>query len=330
MASNKRLAVVFGASGLQGNSVVQSLLKDPHYTIRAVSRDITKPSIVKLAELGCELVSADYNDLESIENAVKQAAVIFAVTDFSASFSVETEIAQGKSIVAAASKVPTLERFIWSTLPDTKFISANKYQGILHCQGKPAVWHYIEAEHPSLFSRSTALLVQAYVDNWPKLPGIFGPIKDNAGFKLSLPISPSSLIKLSSPNDTGKAVLAILQHPEETRGKIVELFSEELSFAQMLNQWCEVLGKTAKFEKVTPRVYEAQNVAIYSPLFGVNLATKVVAGFCEHMCYYEDLAEKVGNWNTNYVQASKLLPPGTKLITWEEFVPVADWSSIIN
>jgi hypothetical protein len=164
---------------------VKSLLKDSQYTIRAISRDITKPAIVELTNLGCEAFPADYNDSVSLGNAVKDAAIVFAVTDFAASFSVEIEIAQGKAVVAAVSKVPTLEHFIWSTLPDTKYISAEKYQGIYHCQAKPVVWQHIQTDYPSLFAKSTALLVQAYFDNWLKYPGIFGPIKVGSSYSKS-------------------------------------------------------------------------------------------------------------------------------------------------
>jgi hypothetical protein len=153
------------------------LLKKPLYTIRAISRDITKPALVELTKLGCEVFSADYNDPVSLDNAVQGAAIVFAVTDFKTTFSVETEVSEGKAVVAAVSKLSCLEHFIWSTLPDTKYVSAEKYQGIYHCQAKPIVWHYIKTEYPLLFARSTALLVQAYFDNWQNYPGIFGPIK---------------------------------------------------------------------------------------------------------------------------------------------------------
>jgi hypothetical protein len=121
-----------------------------------------------------------------------------------------------------------------------------------------------------------------------------------------LPISADSPIKFGSPNDTGKAVLAILHHPEETNGKIVELFSGLLCPAEMLASWSKVIEKPTKYEKVTPEAYIAQNVAIYSPQLGVDLATKFATGFSQHMCYFEDLAKKVGNWNTNYVQAHEV------------------------
>jgi uncharacterized protein YbjT (DUF2867 family) len=59
--SPKKILTVFGATGTQGGSVVKSILDDPktasEYSIRAVTRDASKPTARKLAELGAEVVT---------------------------------------------------------------------------------------------------------------------------------------------------------------------------------------------------------------------------------------------------------------------------------
>lgn len=59
--TSKKVLVVFGATGSQGGSVVQSILNDPkaaeQFHIRAVTRDPSKPNAKKLAEQGAELIS---------------------------------------------------------------------------------------------------------------------------------------------------------------------------------------------------------------------------------------------------------------------------------
>lgn len=64
--ANKKVLVVFGATGSQGGSVVKSILNDPkaaeQFHIRAVTRDPTKPNAKKLADQGAELVSVRFSN----------------------------------------------------------------------------------------------------------------------------------------------------------------------------------------------------------------------------------------------------------------------------
>ena len=59
--SAKKVLVVFGATGKQGGSVVKSVLGDPKsasiFSVRAVTRDPSKPSAQALSKLGAECVT---------------------------------------------------------------------------------------------------------------------------------------------------------------------------------------------------------------------------------------------------------------------------------
>jgi uncharacterized protein YbjT (DUF2867 family) len=61
MVAETKTIVVFGSTGGQGGSVVQTLLKDENmmqeWKIRAVTRDVTKPAAKALAEKGVEMVT---------------------------------------------------------------------------------------------------------------------------------------------------------------------------------------------------------------------------------------------------------------------------------
>lgn len=60
VSESKKLLVVFGATGQQGGSVVRAILGDENaaskYSLRAVTRDINKPSAKALVEKGVECV----------------------------------------------------------------------------------------------------------------------------------------------------------------------------------------------------------------------------------------------------------------------------------
>ena len=68
--------------GTQGGSVARTLLNYPEkYHVRAITRDASKPKAQELAKLGAELVTADLKDHTSIQEALKGAYGVFAMTD---------------------------------------------------------------------------------------------------------------------------------------------------------------------------------------------------------------------------------------------------------
>lgn len=60
-SSDKKILVVFGATGKQGGSVIQSILDDKEaastFSLRAITRNPKKPNAKALAEKGVECVS---------------------------------------------------------------------------------------------------------------------------------------------------------------------------------------------------------------------------------------------------------------------------------
>jgi uncharacterized protein YbjT (DUF2867 family) len=59
--ASKKLLVVFGATGVQGGSVVKAILGDhklrESWAVRGITRDTSKPSAKALQSLGAETVS---------------------------------------------------------------------------------------------------------------------------------------------------------------------------------------------------------------------------------------------------------------------------------
>jgi hypothetical protein len=93
----KPIAVISGATGGQGGSVVDSFLRDGTYQVRAVTRNVNSEKAVSLRQRGVEVVTGDLNDQSSLVEAFKAgqftanethltfqegATLIFAVTDF--------------------------------------------------------------------------------------------------------------------------------------------------------------------------------------------------------------------------------------------------------
>jgi uncharacterized protein YbjT (DUF2867 family) len=76
--------VVFGATGQQGSSVVNYVLKDPelsqNYKLRAITRDVNSEKAKQFKEKKVEIVHGDVLDRTSLEIALTGAHTVFAVT----------------------------------------------------------------------------------------------------------------------------------------------------------------------------------------------------------------------------------------------------------
>lgn len=59
-SDNRKVLVVFGATGTQGGSVMRAILSDPdtsrQFKLRAITRDPSKPAALALAQQGAEVV----------------------------------------------------------------------------------------------------------------------------------------------------------------------------------------------------------------------------------------------------------------------------------
>lgn len=72
--------VIFGATGKQGESVVEAFLHEHEFIIRGVTRNASSVAAEELKEKGVEVVQADLSDLKSLEDAIMNATVIYAMT----------------------------------------------------------------------------------------------------------------------------------------------------------------------------------------------------------------------------------------------------------
>lgn len=119
-----RIIAVHGATGGQGGSVVNALLKSD-WKVRAITRNASGEAAKALAAKGVEVVSANFDDEASLAKAYEGVEAIYLVTNFWEHLftgkgqveSGEAESKQALTVVKLADKLPGLKHFIWSTLP---------------------------------------------------------------------------------------------------------------------------------------------------------------------------------------------------------------------
>ncbi|KUJ10842.1 NAD(P)-binding protein [Mollisia scopiformis] len=261
------LLTIIGATGNQGSSVLASALESKQYRVRAITRNPTSASAVKLLSQGIEVVSADLDDEASLIKAFEDSTAIFAMTNFfgywpqtSADEAMSIERQQGINLANAAMKTPTLQHYIWSTLPNFGKITGGKLK-VPHAFAKNQVDDYIKS-HGKLLEKTTFLWCAFYAQNFAY--PIFSPtfLKTAGKYVLLAPVPANTLVETIGDvsKNLGKFSSAILAQPEKTRSKIVLGSIETTTMGGLLQSWSEATGKESLY-------VELANIAEYDKLF---------------------------------------------------------------
>lgn len=239
---NKTIAVI-GATGSQGKGVVNALIKDGTYKVRAITRNPDNYS-----GKANEAVKADLNDLSSLTDAFKGAHGVFVVTNF---WEGADELAQGKIAIQAA-KDAGVNHFIWSTLPNVEEISKGKFD-VPHFTGKAKVDELVEEAG---FDNYTFVQPPFYFQN---LTGQMGAqTQQDGSIGWTLPIDPTVKgIHMSDINDLGKVVTGAFLNPEKVgNGSYLSLATEFNSFNDILDAF-KANGKDYSFNQVPVEVFSS-------------------------------------------------------------------------
>ncbi|KPM35294.1 hypothetical protein AK830_g11280 [Neonectria ditissima] len=249
-----KLITVFGATGIQGGSVIRAILNDAtlskEFKIRGVTRDTSKPAAKELKAKGVEVISADMSSVEQAAPAVKGAHTVFLVTNFWEKMSEDVEIAQGKA-VTDASKAAGVKHLIFSSLLNTTEITEGRLPSISHFVGKSKIEQYIrDSGVPATF-----VLPGMYMSN------MFGMINkgDNGAYTLAWPVSgDKAQVPLFDPaSDTGKFVNAAIKNYPSHLGKRIYAATEYYTPSKITEEFSEVIGAPASFTQIPAEVFKS-------------------------------------------------------------------------
>ncbi|KAH8587534.1 NmrA family transcriptional regulator [Bisporella sp. PMI_857] len=263
-----QVITVFGATGIQGGSVIRSLLSDPSllkkFTIRGVTRDASKPTAEALGDL---------NSPTSVAVAISGSHTVFLVTNFWNSMDVEQEIAQGRN-VADATKEAGIRHLIFSSLPSVSMATGGTFKNVAHFDGKAKIEEYIrDTGVPSTF-----FLPGYYMTNYGQLLNK----NDDDLYTLAYPVDPETKFPLlDAAADTGKFVKAIIKNREKLIGAHVLGASDYYTPVQIVEDFSAITGKMSNFIRIT----ETQYTSVLPPMLAAALLESHL--FIEKPGYYE-------------------------------------------
>jgi len=260
-----KIVSVVGATGAQGGSVVDALLKDKSFTVRAITRNPDSDAARALAAKGAQVVRADSNDVASLTAAFVGSYAIYAVTDFFEPFAkvgaekaMDVESEQGINIAKAAQATSTLQHYVWSTLPDAMKISGGKYL-VPHFEAKNRVDRYIKS-NPDLLAKTTFLWVTFYATNlyFPMFTPYLIPTSGKYIQIQSTPPTTPVLAIGDAKTNVGIFVSSILRQPEKSRnGTFVLAYVEKTTEGELIQTWAKAQNTQVEYLQVSTPTFNA-------------------------------------------------------------------------
>ncbi|KAI4179159.1 MAG: hypothetical protein L6R41_008000 [Letrouitia leprolyta] len=281
--SDKKVFVVFGATGNQGGSVINSVLSDPsaakEFRLRGITRDPSKPNAQALTARGVECVTGDINDKASLTRALQGAHSVYAVTNYWEKMDAELELQQGKNIAdvckvifphSQQERMPFIyhrkflneknpqdvgvQHLIWSGLIDVKKLTSGKYSNVYHFDSKAHITEYIR----SIGLPSSTFMPGFYMSN---LESMMNPSPQPPhSYTFAQPMKPSAQIPFfDAAADTGKFVKAMLMKRDRVLGKNVLAATDYYSaddVPKILEKVNPTLGKGAQYVTIDAETFK--------------------------------------------------------------------------
>jgi len=234
MTAFHKTALVLGATGQQGGAVARHLLAAT-WRVRALVRDPRKPEAQALQHLGIELVQGDLDTPASVTSAMQNMHGVFSVQAIFGD--PEQQVRQGKT-VADSAKMTGISHLVYSSAS-----GAERNIDIPAFEAKGEIERYIRfldlpatVLRPVMFMENFRFLAQV-VNGSIYLPSL-GPSETN--------------VQMIAVRDIGVFATLALNNPDTYVGRVLEIASDELTFAQIAEVLQKVFGRPVSYQTGSP------------------------------------------------------------------------------
>ncbi|MBW4471095.1 MAG: NmrA/HSCARG family protein [Stenomitos rutilans HA7619-LM2] len=227
MNSDKIIAV-FGATGTQGNAVAKQLLQEG-WRVRAIARDATTAKAQALAELGAELVTADFDDFASLVKALENAYGVYSVQP---ALTTAGDVGQARWGIAVADAAWTtqVQHFIYASAV------IDRAKGLVGLGSKRA----IEERIAELSLPATILRPVFFMENLTT----YFPVRLEADqLSLSIPFPLDRKLQMVSVIDIAKVAASAFSKPQTYLGQAIEIVGDAITMDEMATAWSNATGR---------------------------------------------------------------------------------------
>lgn len=244
MDKENKIILVTGATGQQGGAVARHLLKSG-WKVRAVTRDVNKPSAEELKKLGAEITGGNMNSADDLRKAMKGVYGVFSVQNFW-EHGYDGELLQGKN-VADAAKSEGVKHILYSSVG-----GAERQTKLPHFDVKFEIEKYIK----SLGITYTIIRPVFFMDN---MSGWNKPAEENGKLTLTMALKPDTKLQMIAVDDIGAFAAIIFDNPTKYAGKEIEIAGDELSMPDAAGVYQKITGKETKFNELPVDALRANN-----------------------------------------------------------------------
>ncbi|KAF2006333.1 NAD(P)-binding protein [Amniculicola lignicola CBS 123094] len=311
--SNKKLLVLFGATGNQGGSTAHFVLDDPtlakQYAVRAITRDINNSKAQELQKKGAELVAADLDEPSTLPAALRGAHSVFLLTNTQyGGNSREIETRQAKAALGEALK-QGVEYVIWSSMSHPYKISGGNLAQVEHFDDKAEIEEYIRGlPIKSAFYAPGSFMQNSSTHMKPRP----SPANDGTHILGNL-CSSATRIPLIDITDSGKWIGAILAEPDKYEGKFFAAAERLYSFEEIAQVMSKVSGKTVIHQQFPDEVFKS-----FVPESPLKEALCEMWLFIRDYGYYGTNMERDVEWASQQAKG--------RLTSLEEYLTKSGWT----
>ncbi|KAM0397918.1 NmrA-like protein family domain-containing protein 1 [Fusarium culmorum] len=255
--TSSKLITVFGATGSQGGSVVQSLLqnKSQSFKIRGITRNPESEKAKALAGQGVEVVKADGLVKDELVEAFKDSWGVFVNTNSDDpsmnQLDGPTELDVGKHLVDAAAEAG-VTHFVYSGMASASEITGGAVPARAFDM-KNAIGEY--AKDKGVFETVNIVSPGWYLENHlveefaPALGGFPFTPDDEGYMTLHIPHWGGSgeIPFIAMDDDYGDLVHGIFLDPKKYNGRLVQGVSASEAPEKLVSEFEKVTGKKARF-----------------------------------------------------------------------------------
>lgn len=255
MKNQKKTILVTGATGQQGGATTTALL-ERGFSVRGLTRNTQSPSSLALTERGVQMVEGNFQNLDSLTEAVRGVDVVFFMTTpFEDGVDAETQ--QGLAMIEAIRKAGGVEHVVY-----TSVASANQNTGIPHFESKYEVEKVLAAS-----GLNYTIVAPVYFMDNARMPQAVEGVQ-NGVYAVGVPEGkPLQQIAVS---EIGEFAAAVIERGESVYGQRYDIASEERTGTDYASLLAEAVGHDVNFMALAPEAFSAwgEDMVIMTRWFG--------------------------------------------------------------